>query len=209
MKKFKTKIMKKIIKTIFFIAIIFVYSNLSYAQDMITKKTGEDISAKVLEVTTSEIKFKKSDNLEGPIFSILKSDVLIIRYKNGTKDVFNIPKDGNSQTVVGEQINENDMFSKGKTDARSFYRGKNSGSGWTAATTILTSPILGLLPAALCSSSEPEDQNLLYPNSMLMKNSDYYKGYINEAYSIKKKKVWEAFGISAGAWLGLILIFNL
>ena len=80
--------MKKITKTILFIAIMFVYSNLSYSQDMITMKTGEDINAKVLEVTTSEIKYKKTDMPDGPIYSILKSDVLIIRYNNGTKDLF-------------------------------------------------------------------------------------------------------------------------
>jgi len=200
--------MKKITKTILFIAMMFVYSNLSYAQDMITKKTGEDISAKVLEVTTSEVKYKKTDNLEGPIFSILKSEVLIIRYKNGTKDVFSNAKDANSQTVVTEQTNENDMFSKGKSDAKSFYRGQNSGSGWTAAATILTSPLLGAIPAALCATTEPNDDNLMYPNSSLMKNADYNKGYINESRKIKSKKVWKTFGISSAVWLGLILIIN-
>ncbi len=173
---------------------------------MITKKTGEDITVKVLEVTTSEIKYKKFDNLDGPTFSILKSEVLIIRYKNGTKDVFNIVTP--VEATVTEQKNENDMFSKGKADAKSFYRGKNSGSGWTVATTILTSPIIGLLPAALCASSDPNDDNLMYPNSSLMKNADYNKAYIDEAHRIKNKKVWKAFGISAGVWLGLILIIS-
>ena len=200
--------MKKITKTIFFIAMMFVFSNLYYAQDMITKKTGEDISAKVLEVTSSEVKYKKTDNLEGPIFTILKSEVLIIRYKNGTKDVFSNAKDVNSQTVVAEQISENDMFSKGKSDAKAFYRGNNSGYGWTAAATILTSPLLGVIPAAICSSTEPSDSNLMYPNPALMKSPEYYRSYLNEAHRIKKNKVWKAFGISAGAWLGLILILN-
>ena len=98
------------------------------------------------------------------------------------------------------------MFSKGKADAKSFYRGRNSGSGWTAATTILTSPLIGVLPAALCASSDPSDENLLYPNPSLMKNADYNRGYIGEAHKIKNKKVWKAFGISSGVWLVIILI---
>jgi hypothetical protein len=53
-----------------------------------TKKSGEDIQAKVLEVTTSEIKYKKFDNQNGPTYTILKSDVVMVRYKNGTKDIF-------------------------------------------------------------------------------------------------------------------------
>lgn len=197
--------MKKITQTLLFLATILIISNLSYSQYMITKKTGEDISAKILEVTSSEIKYKKTDNLDGPLFSILKSEVLIIRYKNGTKDVFN---DIKSEISVSEQKNENDMFSKGKTDAKSFYRGKKSGSGWTAATTILTSPIIGVIPAALCASTDPDDDNLKYPNSNLMKNADYNRGYIDEAHRIKNKKVWKAFGISSGVWLGIILVFS-
>jgi hypothetical protein len=201
--------MKKINQKLLLIATIFIISNLSYSQDMITKKTGEDISAKVLEVTSTEIKYKKTNNLDGPLFSILKSEVLIIRYKNGTKDVFNdIAKDTKNEISVSEQNNENDMFSKGKTDAKSFYRGKKSGSGWTAATTILTSPIIGVIPAALCASTDPDDDNLKYPNSNLMKNADYNRGYIDEAHRIKNKKVWKAFGISSGVWLGLILVFS-
>ncbi len=191
--------MKKFTKTFLFIFVLFVYSNFSYSQDMITKKTGEDISGKILEVTSSEIKYKKADNLDGPIFTISKSEVLIIRYKNGTKDVF-------SDTTTIESKNDNDMFSKGKADAKSFYRGRNSGSGWTAATTILTSPLIGVLPAALCASSDPSDENLLYPNPSLMKNADYNRGYIGEAHKIKNKKVWKAFGISSGVWLVIILI---
>ena len=171
----------------------------SFSQDMITKKTGEDVSAKILEITNSEIKFKKTDNLEGPIFSILKSDVLLIRYKNGSKDVF-------SETTVSDKKNDDDMLSKGKADAKSFYRGKNSGAAWTAVTTILTSPVIGVLPAALCASSDPNDDNLKYPNPSLMKNADYNKGYIDEAHKIKNKKVWKTFGITSGVWLVLILI---
>jgi len=68
---------------------------------MITMKTGEDINAKVLEVTTSEIKYKKTDMPDGPIYSILKSDVLIIRYNNGTKDLFDKQlKINNNQSQV-------------------------------------------------------------------------------------------------------------
>jgi hypothetical protein len=42
-----------------------------------------------MEITTNEIKYKKFDNLEGPTISILKSEVFMIKYQNGTKDVIN------------------------------------------------------------------------------------------------------------------------
>ncbi len=59
------------------------------AQDIITKKDGTDIQAKILEVTTSEVKYKRFSNLEGPTFSMSKSDILIVRYENGENEVFN------------------------------------------------------------------------------------------------------------------------
>ena len=48
---------------------------LGFSQDIITKKSSEDIQAKVTEITTTEIKYKKFDNQSGPNFIILKSDV--------------------------------------------------------------------------------------------------------------------------------------
>ncbi len=63
-------------------------TGISYSQDLITKKNGEDIKAKILEVGISEIKYKNFDNQDGPIYSLLKKEVLIIRYKNGNKDIF-------------------------------------------------------------------------------------------------------------------------
>jgi hypothetical protein len=75
--------MKKIL-----LGVIILFSKFLFAQDMITKTTGEDIKAKVLEVSTTEIKYYKFDMPNGPIYTILKSDVLIIRYQNGSKDIF-------------------------------------------------------------------------------------------------------------------------
>ncbi|MDO4881576.1 MAG: hypothetical protein Q3983_09865 [Capnocytophaga sp.] len=60
-----------------------------YAQDVITTKKGEDIQAEVLEVNVKEVRYKKYDNPQSPVYTILKSDILLIRYENGTKDIFN------------------------------------------------------------------------------------------------------------------------
>lgn len=58
-----------------------------YSQDYITKTTGDSIPAKVLEVTSTEIKYKKVDNPNGPTYSVLKSDIFLIRYENGSTEV--------------------------------------------------------------------------------------------------------------------------
>jgi len=100
------------------------------------------------------------------------------------------------------------MASKGKEDANTFYKGKNSGAGGTMVTAVLTSPILGLIPAIACSSSEPSDNNLNYQDRELMRNADYNRAYTDQAHKIKKKKVWKAFGIGSAIWLGFIIILN-
>jgi len=77
--------MKKIIFTA--LTVIFALG-ICFSQDVITKKSGEDVQAKVLEVGLSEIKYKKFDNQNGPIFTMLKSEILMVRYENGTKNIF-------------------------------------------------------------------------------------------------------------------------
>ena len=61
-----------------------------YAQDVITLKTGEEIKAKVEEISSSGVKYKRFDNLNCPTIVIEKAKVFAINYENGTKDVFNV-----------------------------------------------------------------------------------------------------------------------
>jgi hypothetical protein len=59
------------------------------SQDTIFQKNGETIKSQVIEVTQVEIKYKRFDNKTGPTYTLNKSDVTMIKYENGTKDVFN------------------------------------------------------------------------------------------------------------------------
>lgn len=61
-----------------------------YSQDVLVLKNGDEITSKILEVTIDLVKYKKWDNLDGPTYSTPKSDVFMIKYQNGSKDVFKI-----------------------------------------------------------------------------------------------------------------------
>jgi hypothetical protein len=62
--------------------------------DIIILKTGEEIKCHVSEIGLHEIKYKKCDNPSGPTISVSKSDVFMIKYPNGTKDVIvNVKKE--------------------------------------------------------------------------------------------------------------------
>ncbi len=60
----------------------------AYSQDIIVKKSGDEIQAKVTDIELETVKYKMSNNISGPTYTILKSDVFMIKYENGTKDVF-------------------------------------------------------------------------------------------------------------------------
>jgi hypothetical protein len=87
-----------------------------YAQDLIVLRDGNIIEAKVTEISPSEIKYKRSSNLNGPTIVILKDDVLSIRYENRSVEIINpLPTarrpEENQQitptTPAGQQGNQN------------------------------------------------------------------------------------------------------
>lgn len=76
----------------------------------IIKRNGDIIEAQILEVGVSEIKYKKCSNLEGPTYSILKSTVFMLKYKNGDKDVFN-EESTPSKSATGSDDQQIEPFS--------------------------------------------------------------------------------------------------
>lgn len=65
--------------------------------DNIIFRNGKEISGKIIEITTEVVKYKRCDNLDGPIISVEKSELVLVIYKNGVKEVFDYPKN-NSKT---------------------------------------------------------------------------------------------------------------
>lgn len=57
------------------------------AQDNIILKSGQEVPAKVLEVSKAEIKYKRTDNPDGPMYTMPAGEVFLIKYANGTKDI--------------------------------------------------------------------------------------------------------------------------
>ena len=68
---------------------LFIGANVS-GQDVIVKKNGDEIKAKVEQVLDNEIKYRKFENLTGPIYSLTKAEIFMIKYENGTKAMFGI-----------------------------------------------------------------------------------------------------------------------
>lgn len=80
--------MKTILYKLILVLICVHFINITLAQDVIVKTNGDEIIVKVTEITDVQIKYHKFDNLNGPVYNIDKSEVFMIKYENGTKDVF-------------------------------------------------------------------------------------------------------------------------
>lgn len=69
-----------------------VFTSVCFAQDIIVKKDGSTIMAKVLKVSQTEVEYKKFSNQDGPSYVISIADLLAINYKNGETEKFEAPK---------------------------------------------------------------------------------------------------------------------
>lgn len=74
-------------KKILLLLIYLPFSGL--AQDNIILNDGTEISAKIIEINTDNIKYKKHTNPYGPLYTKNINDIFMIRYENGEKELFN------------------------------------------------------------------------------------------------------------------------
>ena len=80
--------------------------------DNIILKNGEEVSCIVTEVGILEVKYKKCDNLLGPVYAIKKGDVFMINYANGSKGIM---------PDVAETSIEDGDYSSQKTTAQMYF----------------------------------------------------------------------------------------
>ena len=77
--------MKKFLLVVSFIAGITLSAA---AQDVIHTKDGRTIEAKIIEVGTNSISYKKYSNLNGPTYTLPITQIKSLEYENGDNDVF-------------------------------------------------------------------------------------------------------------------------
>ncbi|MDR0799567.1 MAG: hypothetical protein LBN18_07415 [Dysgonamonadaceae bacterium] len=76
-------------KSVFlFVISLFLAANSLYAQDIMTLKTGEELEVIVTDITRDMVIYKKFSNPDGPNYSLPQSDIFMIKYVNGDKDLF-------------------------------------------------------------------------------------------------------------------------
>ena len=76
-------------RTLLFTLIIIFISIPSNSQDIIIKKDGISMKAKVKKIGTGEIEYLKHEKLDGPIYIIMKNDVAVIYFEDGSTEMMN------------------------------------------------------------------------------------------------------------------------
>lgn len=76
-------------KRIFLLTVLLAFAAVAVAQDVITLKNGDEINGKVTKVTSTEIEYKLASNPDGPTYTKAVSEIFMVKYENGQKDVFN------------------------------------------------------------------------------------------------------------------------
>jgi TM2 domain-containing membrane protein YozV len=65
-------------------------------------KDGSEKEVNIIEVGASEIKYKRCNDQNSPIYSVLKAKVFSIKYPNGEKDFFNYNNDQAEKSSEGK-----------------------------------------------------------------------------------------------------------
>ncbi|MDR2773377.1 MAG: porin family protein [Tannerella sp.] len=118
--------MNKIISILVLLMFTGVFS-LVKAQDVITKKDGNEIRAKVTEVGINEVKYKLFNDQSERLYSLAKSEIFMIVYENGIKDVFGIDSTpAPVQTQTQTQTQGQPPFQTPVATQQTGYRGQST-----------------------------------------------------------------------------------
>lgn len=113
----------------FFITSMFAWvALLVFSQDVIVKKDGSIVQAKVTKVGSSEVEYKKWSNIDGPSYCIDISEILAINYQNGEKDTFDKVSNSNNtpqQVSKPAAANNQNLIDSYKTDFHIKKQNKN------------------------------------------------------------------------------------
>ena|ERR1700752_431561 len=95
----------------FITAFLVLVQNYLKADDTIVKVNGDRIAAKITEVGTNAITYKKSNSTDGPTFVDYKTAIFYVKYSNGEKQYFAKEQITSSQKAMIDtnQVKKNEM----------------------------------------------------------------------------------------------------
>jgi hypothetical protein len=97
------------------------------AQDTIYKRSGDIIPARVIEINTKEISYRRENLPDGPLYILDKNEVKKIKYKTGAVDSFTVYNDVKAMPEelknVGRIYTYNEQLLKARLKGTYLYHG--------------------------------------------------------------------------------------
>lgn len=167
------------------------------AQDTILRTNGDEVKARVLAITPTDVAYVPiTEPLSTDTLHLLATEVFLIRYANGTKEILHDTTAVAS--AVGLLRTAQEMNNQGREDARKYFKAPGAFWGTLGATVVSLPivPVLGGLAAGIAmSATPPRSQNLIVPDKALLADVNYMRGYEKQAQRRKIGKAAAGFGV--------------
>lgn len=111
------------------------------AQDIIVTNKAQKIDAKILEVSTSEIRYKELDNLDGPVFVLSVDKINSIIFANGKVVLYNQPNDVQKSAKIEDKDGEVEAIARANAIASLFNQSGTSDSDNSQGSEVKGTPI--------------------------------------------------------------------
>lgn len=123
-------------KLVLLLSVVLISISQSFAQDRLFFLSGDETDVKITEVTSSEVKYKRMDNLEGPTFSTLKSELFMIKYANGQKEMIAAAEKETTQPTSTDAATTEEEYQTNNSEEAS----SNSSSGLSSSVMVTNEP---------------------------------------------------------------------
>ena len=204
--------MKNNIKKILFLFIITTFSTVSYSQDYIILKNGQEIEAKIIKQNEQIVQYRILNDLSGETKTISKEQILLIKYHDGTTIVISNIKKDSTQVITEIETNtkiynHTELKEIAIKDAKENYH-PFIYSASSCCMITACSPV-GIPIAAWMAFTSPKVKDLNISEEYI-NNGVYCTYYTEEAHRMKRKNI--IIGSTIGILINtaaLILFFTI
>jgi hypothetical protein len=191
----------------------------SQGQDLIIKKNGDEVVAKIVRVGTDTVHYRMLSDADGPLHFVLRQDVAQLQLATeptqkqlnqlpqvSTKDEYATAAAGRTTGAAGSNYQADELVYQARQDAMMYYKGQ--GPFWgTAGATFLFLPA-GLVTGIVTAAVPPNVDATFHPNYQLMREPVYRQAFQKQAHKRKVGKAAAGFGVGFGALIALALMLG-
>lgn len=151
---------------------ILLWCGNALAQDTLVMRNGDIIPARIQEVGIHDVKYHKADNLSGPLHIAAKADVFMIKYENGTREVFSSAETPVEDNRLPQQPQSHERAPRERHDrgrlrpSESYVRLNEMGSKRIVAGAVITTVGVAMLATGITLTATQMRKSFTSPNSV-------------------------------------------